>query len=94
VSFIANRWTERIEKRIKIESAAHATAKKKETTAKGDDVIVRAARTVWPKYPKLSASRVADQIYELVKDRLPRPLGQNAVAKRLKRLHRRIFFTD
>jgi hypothetical protein len=29
VSFIANRWTERIEKRIKIESAAHATAKKK-----------------------------------------------------------------
>jgi hypothetical protein len=94
VSFIANRWTERIEKRIKIESAARATAGKRKKTVEGDEVLIAAARPIWLLHATWKPWRVADKICEQIKDQLPTPLGQNAIAKRLKRLRSRILSAD
>jgi hypothetical protein len=96
VSFIANRWTERIERRIKIESAAQATAAKKATTARVDDIIVEAAGPFWRKYQTYKPWRVAGEFCDEINVRLAalpkqKPLGRNAIAKSLKRLRSRIF---
>ena len=86
--------TNPIAERLTRQSAAHATAKKKETSAKIDDAIIAVARPIWCKHPTWKPWRVAGTIYEQVKDQLPERLGQNAVAKRLGRLRNRIFSTD
>jgi len=74
-------------------STAKAAGKKKEMTAKGDDIIIAAARPIWHKHTTWKPWRVAGTIYEQVKDQLPRRLLQNAIAKRLGRLRNRIFST-
>ena len=83
--------TNPIAERLTRQSAAHATAKKKETSAKIDDVIIATAGPIWHKHPKWTPWRVAGTSYEQVSDQLPKRLGQNAVAKRLGHLRKRIF---
>jgi hypothetical protein len=91
VSFIANRWTERIEKRIKLESAARATAAKKAATAKNDEVIIAVAGPLWRKHPSWKPWRVAgeNEISEQLNKRLS--LKRRAIAEHLKRLRPNIF---
>jgi hypothetical protein len=93
-TLIANRWTERIEKRVKIESAARATAAKKAASERIDEVLVAAAKPIWRQHPKRTPYWVAGQICEQVQHRLPRPLGRPAISKRLGRLRSRILSTD
>jgi hypothetical protein len=86
VSFIANRWTERIEKRIKIESAARATAAKKWDSTLLDEVIGQAASPIWRSHKTRSAWWVAGEIEAVVEAKWHKTLGRDAIYKRLERL--------
>jgi hypothetical protein len=80
VSFIANRWTERIEDRVKIERAAVATAAKKSGSELIDKTIIQEAGPIWRSHKTRGAWWVAGEILGKI------PLGRHALYRRLRRL--------
>jgi hypothetical protein len=85
-AFIANRWTERIEKRVKVERAAHATAKKKWNSTLLDETIIQAAGPIWRSHRTRGAWWVAGEIRAEVEDKWQKPIRRDAIYKRLQRL--------
>ena len=91
VSFLANRWTGRIEDRVKVERAAKATAAKKYDSTLLDDIIIQAAGPIWRSHRRTrSAWWVAGEIQAEVEARWPKPIGQHAIYKRLRLLEHSI----
>jgi hypothetical protein len=85
-AFIANRWTERIEKRVKVERAARATAAKESDSTLLDATITLVAGPIWRSHRTRGAWWVAGKIRAEVGDKWHKPIRRDAIYKRLQRL--------
>jgi hypothetical protein len=85
-AFFASRWTDRIEKRVKVERAARATAAKKSDSTLLDDTIIQAAGLIWRSHRTRGAWWVAGKIRAEVEDKWQKPIHRDAIYKRLQRL--------
>jgi hypothetical protein len=85
-SFIANRWTERIEKAVRIEGAARARAERGRDSMLLDETIMQAAGPLWRTHRTRTAWWVAGEVLDEVELKWRKRLGRDAVYKRLVRL--------
>jgi hypothetical protein len=79
-----------MDERQKLERAACATEGRKTQSQEIDDIIVTVASPIWRRNPALSSWHVTNQIIDTLNKQLKKPLGREAIHKRLVRLKPRI----